>query len=188
MTEQQPIAQRLDRIRARIADPAFLQNKGLGNEVGIHVFCYDPAEEAAVQRQIAALQADETLPCRIVECDLYEAFLTLLAQKRVLDAAPGLEEKRGSAYLLQQLQKIAAPQAQLDASGILPARPGDVIFLTGVGKVHPFMRAHKMLDSIQPLCPDTPIVLFYPGVFNGQSLSLFGQLDDGNYYRAFNLL
>lgn len=50
------------------------------------------------------------------------------------------------------------------------------------------MRAHKMLDSIQPLCPDTPIVLFYPGTFNSQSLSLFNLFNDGNYYRAFNLL
>ena len=38
------IKQELDRIRDRISDPSFLANKGLSNEVGIHVFCYDPAE------------------------------------------------------------------------------------------------------------------------------------------------
>ena len=36
------IKQELDRIRDRISDPSFLANKGLSNEVGIHVFCYDP--------------------------------------------------------------------------------------------------------------------------------------------------
>lgn len=188
MSKEHPIAQRLDQICTRISEPAFLQNKGLGNEVGIHVFCYDPQDETAVQHQIRLLKDDAALPCRIIECDLYEAFLTLLEQKRVLSAVPGLEAKRGKDYLLRQLQKIATPQALLEASSILPARPRDVIFLTGVGKIHPFMRAHKMLDSIQPLCPDTPIVLFYPGTFNGQSLSLFNLFNDGNYYRAFNLL
>ena len=29
---------------------------------------------------------------------------------------------------------------------------------------------------------------FYPGTFNGQTLSLFGEFLDGHYYRAFNLL
>lgn len=32
------IKQELDRIRDRISDPSFLANKGLSNEVGIHVF------------------------------------------------------------------------------------------------------------------------------------------------------
>lgn len=188
MEQERPITQRLDQIRARITDPSFLANKGLGNEVGIHVFCYAPADEAAVRHCIDQLESDISLPCRVVECDLYEAFLTLLTQKRVLNSVPGMETKRGKDFILQRLQKIATPQALLEAGGILPAHPGDVILLTGVGKLHPFMRAHKVLDSIQPLCPNTPIVLFYPGTFNGHSLSLFGLFNDGNYYRAFNLL
>ena len=45
-----------------------------------------------------------------------------------------------------------------------------------------------MLDSMQQEFSDIPIVMFYPGEFNGQSLSLFDKFHDGNYYRAFNLL
>ena len=30
--------------------------------------------------------------------------------------------------------------------------------------------------------------MLYPGNWNGQSLSLFGTIDDGNYYRAFPLI
>ena len=69
-----------------------------------------------------------------------------------------------------------------------PHQHGDVLFLTGVGKVYPFMRSHKMLDSMQQAFSDVPIVMFYPGEFNGQSLILFDKFHDGNYYRAFNLL
>ena len=42
----------LDRISERISDPNFLENKGLSNEVGIHVFCYDHADELVVQDYI----------------------------------------------------------------------------------------------------------------------------------------
>ena len=50
------IKQKLDKIRERLSDPSFLANKGLSNEVGIHVFCYDPADEIIV-RESAYLAA-----------------------------------------------------------------------------------------------------------------------------------
>ena len=164
------IKQELDRIRDRISDPSFLANKGLSNEVGIHVFCYDPADELIVRDFVSRLKAESGTPYHIKECDLYEIFLRLLEDKRVLKSVDGLEEKRGKEYLLK------------------PHEYGDVLFLTGVGKIFPFMRSHKMLDSMQHLFEDIPIVMFYPGSFNGQDLGLFGKFLDGHYYRAFNLL
>ena len=35
---------------------------------------------------------------------------------------------------------------------------------------------------------DTPLLMLYPGTYNGQSLSLFNTLSDDNYYRAFRLV
>jgi len=35
---------------------------------------------------------------------------------------------------------------------------------------------------------DIPLVMFYPGVFTGQSLRLFGKIKETNYYRAFQLV
>ena len=183
------ILQNLDRIKGRISDPAFLNNKGLSNEVGIHVFCYDPADELIVQDYVSRLKAEPNAPYRIIECDLYEIFLSLLEDKRVLRTAASLEEKRGKDYLLAQLQKIATPEALLARMDYPEHERGrDVLFLTGIGKVYPFMRSHKMLNSMQHLFEDIPIVVFYPGSFNGQNLSLFNEFSDGNYYRAFNLL
>lgn len=65
---------------------------------------------------------------------------------------------------------------------------GDVLVISGVGDVYPFMRVHKILDNIQHIFSDIPILVLYPGTFNGQELSLFGEFQDGNYYRAFNLI
>ena len=69
-----------------------------------------------------------------------------------------------------------------------PKRGRDVLIITGVGKIYPFMRAHIILESIQPVFSDIPVVLFYPGTYDGQQLKLFGTIADGNYYRAFNQL
>ena len=63
-----------------------------------------------------------------------------------------------------------------------------MLLITGVGKVYPFMRAHKILDNIQHIFADIPVLMLYPGTFDGQDLVLFGELPDGHYYRAFNLL
>ena len=179
------IKEELDRIKDRISDPSFLANKGLSNEVGIHVFCYDPKDEIVVQDYIRRLKAEANTPYRIIECDLYEIFLSLLEDKRVLRSVPGLEDKRGKDYLLSQLQKIATPEALLARMDYSPHVKGqDVLFMTGIGKIHPFMRSHKM----QHLFEDIPIVMFYPGGFNGQTLILFNEFLDGHYYRAFNLL
>ena len=101
------IKQELDRIKERISNKDFLENKGLSNEVGIHVFCYKAEDELIVQDYIRRLKSEVNTPYRIIECDLYEVFLSLLEDKRILKSVAGLEEKRGKKYLLDQLQKIA---------------------------------------------------------------------------------
>jgi len=182
------IKQELDIIKSRISDTSFLANKGLSNEVGIHVFCYEPQDELIVSDYIDRLVSSPSSNFHVIERDMYEVFLEILEEKRILNAVPDLEEKKGKDYLLSQLQKIATPDAFLMKMIYEPHNRGDVLFLTGVGKVYPFMRAHKMLDSMQEIFADMPIVMFYPGTFNGQELVLFGKFLDSHYYRAFNLL
>jgi hypothetical protein len=182
------IKQELDRIKERISDANFLANKGLSNEVGIHVFKYTPQHELIVRDYIRRLLSVPSDVYRVIEWDMYKILLEILEEKRVLATVPGLEEKKGKDYLLAQLQKTATPEAFLAKMRYEPHERGDVLFLTGVGKVYPFMRSHKMLDSMQQAFSDIPLVMFYPGSFNGQDLGLFGKFLDGHYYRAFNLL
>lgn len=182
------IKQELDKIKVRISDANFLANKGLSNEVGIHVFKYAPQYELIVHDYIERLVHTPSDKYRVIELDMYKILLEILDEKRVLGTVPSLEKKKGKDYLRVQLQKIATPEAFLTKMQYEPHQYGDVLFLTGVGKVYPFMRSHKMLDSMQQAFSDVPIVMFYPGEFNGQNLSLFDKFHDGNYYRAFNLL
>ena len=181
-----------DRIRARLVDPDFLANKGLANEVGFFVFPYDAAREDEVRTRTAellALSEAGKLPCRIVHRDLWEVFTRICEDRRILDRIPGLEARRGTPALLDRLHKIATPEAFVQTMDYEPHEPGrDVLLITGVGKVYPLVRAHSILENAQHVFENVPVVLFYPGRYDGTQLHLFNSISDGNYYRAFNLL
>lgn len=182
------IIDELNKIPERFSDETFLINKGLSNEVGIHVFCYKPSEEIIVRAYFSDFKKHTDLPFRIIECDLYKIFLNICEEKRILKTIPAMEEKKGTEFLMSQLQKIASPEAFVEKMKYGPQKHGDILLITGIGKVYPFMRSHKILDNIQHIFANIPVVMLYPGKFNGQELNLFGDFCDGNYYRAFNLL
>ena len=64
----------------------------------------------------------------------------------------------------------------------------DLVLMDGVGSIWPLVRAHSLLNNLQPVMGDTPLVLYYPGNYDRQVLRLFGRVDSGNYYRAFRLV
>ena len=64
----------------------------------------------------------------------------------------------------------------------------DIVFLTGVGKVWPIIRSHTVLNNLHRALDKVPVVLFFPGTYDGGSLMLFNEIKDDNYYRAFQLV
>jgi hypothetical protein len=62
------------------------------------------------------------------------------------------------------------------------------VLVSGVGCVYPILRAHSLLNNLHAVMGQTPLVVFYPGRYDGQSLRLFGKITTGNYYRAFKLV
>lgn len=194
MTSQQSIdiARDFDRLRERIGSDDFLNNRGLANEVGFYVFPYDASKELEVRRRTAELVADAqtgAISANIIERNLWQVFLQICENKKIIDKIPALEQKRGSDALLTRLQKIATPEVYVRTMDYEPHQPGrDVLLITGVGQIYPFMRAHSILENAQGVFEDIPVVLMYPGRYDGQHLHLFDRIDDGNYYRAFNIL
>ena len=121
--------------------------------------------------------------------DLWDVFLQICEQRRILDKIADLERRRGSRALLERLQKIATPEAFVQAMDYEFHESGrDVLLVTGVGRVYPIVRAHSILENAQHVFADVPVVLLYPGKYDGAQLHLFNSISDGNYYRAFNLL
>lgn len=180
-------------LRARLKNENFLANKGLGNEVGFYMFCYDPALELDARDFVARLSRESergVLPCRIVERNLYDVFLRICEDRCILDKIPQQEHRRGLDALAIILHRSASVDVFASAMAYDDHRPGDVVFITGVGEIYPVLRLHGLFERLQQAgtFADLPVVAFYPGRYTGQSLSLFSRLPDGNYYRAFNLI
>lgn len=186
------VARDFDRLRERFSNEDFLNNRGLANEVGFYVYPYDPSCELEVRQQTADLVAESQsgrLSYRLVERNLWQVFLQICESEGILDKMAALEARRGSDALLRRMQKIATPEEFARAMNYAPHNPGrDILLITGVGQVYPFVRAHSVLENAQSLFEDIPVVLLYPGRYDGQQLHLFDRISDGNYYRAFNLL
>ena len=182
---------RLDALREKLSDEAFLENKGLSNEVGLYVFAYLPDEEMPVRHFLHTIAEEMNGAdggCRIIARDLYDILLEICRERRILERIPQMEAQRGEAFMLQQIQRVAPPEAYVQRMQYGGHRRGDVVMISGVGRVFPYMRSHNILNNLQHLFGDVPVVLFYPGEYTGQTLTLFGQFVDDNYYRAFNLV
>ena len=185
------ISTRLDKLRTYLSDPNFIANKGLSNEVGLYIFAYHPSEEMQVRSFINDVVAASSFPQasnRIILFDLYDILLHICEERRIIDKIPQMEEQRGSEFILKQIQKLAPPEVYVEHMKRIGHDRGDIIFITGVGRVYPYMRSHNILNNLQHVFDDVPVVLFYPGEYTGQSLNLFEKFLDDNYYRAFNLI
>lgn len=191
-TSLEALEHRMAVLRERLQNSGFLANKGLGNEVGFYLFCYDPALELRVRALVARLLEESrtgVLPCNITEYNLYDTFMSLCEKARILDKIPAMEQRRGLGKLETQLKRaIAVEDFARSMAG--ERKLGGVAFITGVGEVYPVMRLHGLFETLQQqgAFQNIPVVAFYPGKYTGQSLSLFGKLSDGNYYRAFDLI
>ena len=186
--------ERLDKIWGRISDEDFLANRGVANEVRYYVFDYEPCDELIIRDKVEALKKKNNVDAdgfQIVEYDLYEIIIEILEKKGYLEKCIQFEEQKGMEYVYKAVTKMLklTGDDNLIVNHILNNTPKNaVVFLTGVGKVFPFVRSHNVLNNLHQVLDSVPVVMFYPGTWNGQSLSLFGTIADGNYYRAFPLI
>jgi hypothetical protein len=188
--------ERLNRIEQVITEQSFRENKGLGNEVGYYVFDYDPREEINVRNYIEYLKErinGGNKEFKIVEFDLFHLMIEVLEEEGYLEAFFDLERENGffdmAENLVETLGLDETNELNLIISKILQNDLTDtVIFLTGVGKCHPIIASHNILNNLHQVLDTVPVVLFYPGEYSGQDLKLFGTMDSHNYYRAFRLV
>ncbi len=182
------LMERLDNLRSMIQTPEFLEGKGLSNEVNIRIFCYDPKMEMAVRHFTEKLVTDQSLSCHVIEYNLYRVFLSICEDKRIKDRIAQLEEKKGKAFVMGQMQQMTNNMAFVNKMQYEPHRRGDVILITGVGEAFPFIRVHALLEAMQPYFSDVPVLVIYPGSYDGRYVKLFDRLSPNKYYRAFNVI
>ena len=188
--------ERLNQIEDKICEKSFRENKGLGNEVGYYIFDYDPRQEINVSSYISYLKDrinNSNKGFQIIEFDLFHIMTEILKEEDYLDAFFDLEKENGffdmADSLVETLGLDETDERNLIISHILANDLTDsVIFLTGVGKCHPIIASHNILNNLHQVLDTVPVIMFYPGEYSGQDLKMFGMMDSRNYYRAFPLI
>ena len=181
---------RLDKIIDKIKEEKFVDGRGLGNEISFYVFDYEAEQELHVRDYIEVIKKHFDYigtNRRIIEFDLYKMMIEIAKERRIFDRVFEMEEKQGKEALFRALTMFAKPEMFLEKINAQKDEC-DVIFLTGVGKVFPFVRSHTILNNLQEILDKTPVIMFFPGKYDGQSLQLFEKFKDDNYYRAFPLV
>jgi len=183
------LGRRLEQLFATLSKSAFLTNRGIGNEIGFYIFSYGPEFEPVVSGFLPRLR--ERLGqagVKVIEFNLYTLILDLLREKDVLEDTFALEARKGVTGLEKALKKIVRPEQLVALIEARLVEPHDLVFLTGVGAAYPLIRSHTVLNNLHPVIDKVPVVMFFPGSYDGQELRLFNTLKDDNYYRAFPLL
>jgi len=192
----QNIAIRSDHLYKVMSSQQFLQMQGLNNEIPFFIFPFKPKEQDEIEKMGKALiKKLELKGVRILKINLYDLSLDLLKQRKILNQFIENEESYSKRDLLDDLQGVLDTNKYLvpEFSKRMSEKVFDILFITGVGEVFPYIRSHNLLNNLQSVATDHPTVLWFPGEYTftpegRSSLKLFTCLPDNAYYRAFNIL
>lgn len=186
--------EKLRKIEEVISDEDFRKNKGLSNEVGYYVFDYPAEEELKVRKYLENLKIrnrENPQGYELKIYDVYDIMIDLIEEEGLLEDCIEMEENEGLDYLIaavNDILRIDYDDNYFNTYIEENTPDNSVVFITGVGKIFPFVRSHGILNKLHLVFDRSPVVLFYPGKYNGQSLILFSEFKDENYYRAFSLI
>ena len=207
---QQPLVNRFDHLVRVIGSERFLLMRGLNNDLPFYICEYragEATEMQRLQRQLINTLQNLSVPAlsgrgvKVLDVNLYDLCIELLkaregsaAGSRLWDEILAVEADTEKDGLLELLQNVLSIKEYLipAIAERLQQTEFDVLFLSGIGEIFPYIRSHNVLNNLQSTAKDKPTILFFPGEYRhsleqGASLELFGLLHDDKYYRAFNI-
>ena len=187
------LEERLNQILPRITSRDFLDSKGLGNEIGFWIFDYPPERELDVRDfykgTVLPALSKRNPAFNVASIDLLQLVTQLLEDRKLLEKTLEMQKNKGDDSTLAALRsvlkedKLAQKIATLCQIDTL-----DLLILTGVGAAYPMLRTHTLLSALHPIMGNTPLLMIFPGRYDGHSLRLFNTLAEDHYYRAFRLV
>ena len=188
----QDIHERLNSIIKTITTKEFLNNQGLGNEIGFWIFDYKPSDELIIREYFGILEStfSKNHPnLSLLNINLLDSVIAYLQEKKLLDKSIQMQATKGDDALFKALKAV------LHMDKFVPfllkqydVNRSDIIVMSGIGSVFPLLRAHNLLNSLHAALGHKHLIMFYPGKYDGQTLQLFDKLSSNNYYRAFKLI
>ena len=185
-----------EHLFAVLSGERFLKMEGLSNEVPFFIYPYEPEhalDVAKAKKRVKNRLASRGIEVR--EINLYDLSVEILKERGDWDEVLEVEPELDKTEFTEMLQSMLNPQHHLAPAirGRLADGGFDIVFLTGIGEVFPYIRSHNVLNNLQSVVVGRPMLMFFPGRYEqsdtlGSSLVLFGRLKDDQYYRAKNIL
>lgn len=190
------IEERFDILDRTINSADFLANKGLGNEVGHYIFDYNPKDELKVRehvRYLESMNSPEKDSYTIQVFNLYEIMMAYIDKEDYLDVIAQWEKKHDVMFVATRINRLLKME-EFDDSEMYFSRyiqdrvkEDAVVILTGIGELYPLVRAHSILNKMHLVYTKRPVVMMYPGEYDGRRLTILDTNRDANYYRAFRI-
>jgi hypothetical protein len=190
-----PMPERYEHLVNVMTSERFLKMQSLGNEVPFFICPFKPQEFHEMSKLYDQLvNTLRNKGIHVLKINLYDLSVDLLKERGIWDRVIQTEQALSKNELKELLQGVLDPENHLipTIASKMAAKDYDVMFITGVGEVFPYIRSHSVLNNLQSTAKDRPTVMFFPGEYRqsieeGASLNLFNRLHDDNYYRAFNI-
>src|SRR5271157_225472 len=185
-----------EHLLAIIGSEKFLRMQGLGNEIPFFICPFDATKAEMMNREVIVPLMNQLSHqgVRVLRVDLYDLSIEILRKRGIWEQTLKTETGISKSELKDLLQGVLDPERHLipAISERMRADEFDVMFITGVGEIFPYIRSHTVLNNLQSAAKEKPTIMFFPGDYSqstekGSSLNLFGTLLDDNYYRAFNI-
>jgi hypothetical protein len=188
-------AERYEHLLAAISSQRFQDIQGLNKEVPFFICPFRIQEHEETDKLIEQLENQlMNKGIRILNVNLYDLSIMLLKKRGIWERVLEAEQDMTKAELKELLQSVLDPEQHLipAIAERMTEEEFKTMFITGVGKVFPYIRSHTVLNNLQSKAKDKPTIMFFPGEYKqsleeGASLDLFGKLHDDKYYRAFNI-
>jgi hypothetical protein len=185
-----------EHLLAVISSEKFLKMQGLGNEIPFFICPFDPGKAEKMSREVIGPLINQLahLGIRVLRVDLFDLSIEILKKRGIWEQTLEAESDLSKSELKDLLQGVLDPEHHLipAIAEKMQKELFEVLFITGVGEVFPYIRSHTVLNNLQSAAKEKPTIMFFPGEYSqstekGSSLNLFGKLLDDNYYRAFNI-
>lgn len=172
-----------------ISNDTFLNKRAIGGEVPFFISTYNPANQLKVDKYVASLKKKLNVNgISVLNINLYELSLEILKERKIFNKLLEKEVEMPKGKFLNQIQSLVDEQTKITPKikALLAEQDSKVIFLTGIGLVYPYIRSVKIFNCLSSIIKSKPLVMFFPGDYDGTKLLLFGIIKEP-YYRAFNI-
>jgi hypothetical protein len=183
-----------ERLYHILSNEKFLKMEGLGNEVPFFVQTYDIAKQTEMYKRIFGLvKRLETSGIKTLLIGLYDMVIDHFKETGELEDLFAYEPTVDKAEFQAEMASYTNPDDLLKPYFTEKLNEDDyrLVMVYQIGEVFPYLRTHNVLNNLQSIVTDMPLVVFFPGDYItspelGFKLNLFGRFS-GPYYRAFKL-